>query len=488
MAYFHGARASEVPTSIVTPVNTTAGLPVVFGTAPVHLTDDPAAHVNKPVICYSWDEAVKALGYSGDWDKYTLCEVMYSEFKLYAVAPIVFVNVLDPAKHKKSVTNEEHALAAKTDGNGKEAVVGKPVLLSTLTVKATAESEAALTEGTDYTAAYDDDGRLIVTALATGALKSATSVYLTYDEVDPSAVTANDVIGGASVDGLSKGLELIDAIYTMLSLVPGMILAPGFSENPTVAAVMKAKAQKISGLFPCITIADIDTREVTNYQQANEWKNKNSYTANNQVVCWPCVRQGDMIFHMSTHIMGIIGVVDAANTDVPYQSPSNQGMQATGLCLADGKEVTLSLPQANLLNSQGIMTGLNFNGGWKSWGNYTGAYPSNTDVKDSFICVRRMFNWQYQTFILTYWQKVDQPLTPRLIRTIVDSETIRLNGLVARGYLLGARVEFRERDNPTTDLLQGIIRFHSYITPPVPAQEIDDIFEYDVSNFSTLFE
>lgn len=196
MAYFHGARASEVPTSIVTPVNTTAGLPVVFGTAPVHLTDDPAAHVNKPVICYSWDEAVKALGYSGDWDKYTLCEVMYSEFKLYAVAPIVFVNVLDPAKHKKSVTNEEHALAAKIDGNGKEAVVGKPVLLSTLTVKATAESEAALTEGTDYTAAYDDDGRLIVTALATGALKSATSVYLTYDEVDPSAVTANDVIGG----------------------------------------------------------------------------------------------------------------------------------------------------------------------------------------------------------------------------------------------------------------------------------------------------
>ena len=133
------------------------------------------------------------------------------------------------------------------------------------------------------------------------------------------------------------------------------------------------------------------------------------------------------------------------------------------------------------------MTALNFSGGWKSWGNYTGAYPSITDVKDSFICVRRMFDWQYQTFILTYWQTVDRSLMPRLIRTIIDSEKIRLNGLVSHGFLLGADVKFLEEENPTTDLLQGIIRVHSYITPPVPAQEIDDILEYDVNNFKTLF-
>ena len=162
-------------------------------------------------------------------------------------------------------------------------------------------------------------------------------------------------------------------------------------------------------------------------------------------------------------------------------------MRITGLCLKDGTEVMLSLSQANLLNSQGIVTALNFNGGWKSWGNYTAVYPSNTDVKDAFICVRRMFDWQKQTFILTYWQKVDQPLTPRLIKTIVDSEQIRLNGLVSRGYLLGASVQFLESDNPTTDLLAGIIRLRVKITPPVPAQDVENITEYDVSNFETLF-
>ena len=72
MAYFHGVRVKEIPTSILATVSTTAGLPVVFGTAPVHLTKEPAKYVNKPVICYSWDEAVTALGYPADWSKYTL--------------------------------------------------------------------------------------------------------------------------------------------------------------------------------------------------------------------------------------------------------------------------------------------------------------------------------------------------------------------------------------------------------------------------------
>ena len=91
MAFFHGVRVKEVPTSILPPVNTTAGLPVVFGTAPVHLTADPAKNVNRPVICYSWNEAVAALGYSENWDEYTLSEVMYAQFKLYGVKPIIFV-------------------------------------------------------------------------------------------------------------------------------------------------------------------------------------------------------------------------------------------------------------------------------------------------------------------------------------------------------------------------------------------------------------
>lgn len=470
MAYFHGAKAGEVATSIVSPAQTTAGFPVVFGTAPIHLTDGPAAYVNKPTILYSYEEGKKKFGYSSDWDKFTLSEVLYAEFNLYAVAPICFVNVLDPVKHKTAVTNAEQALSAD-----KTVTIKEPVLLGTLTVRTSTEADPKVLNE-DYTAAYNDDGELVITMI--NAAADVTSIFVSYAKLDPSLVDDDDKL---------EAFNLIDSIYPRLSIVPGVLAAPGWTQNPTVAASLKAHALNIMGLFRCICLTDIDTAQATSYDAVNTWKDNNKYTGANQVACWPCVRNGGHVFHMSTHLIGMIGVMDAANGDVPYQSPSNLTMQITGTCLKDGTEVTLSLDQANLLNSQGIYTALNFTGGWKGWGNRTAAYPSNTDVKDCFICVRRMFDWQYQTFILTYWQKVDQPLTRRLIKTIVDSEQIRLNGLTARGYLLGASVQFLEDENPLTDLLNGIFRVHTYITPPVPAEQIEDTLEYDVNNFQALF-
>ena len=66
MAFFHGIKTSEIDTAVVATAQTTAGLPVVIGTAPVHLASDPK--INEPVICYSWTEAVKYLGYHENWD------------------------------------------------------------------------------------------------------------------------------------------------------------------------------------------------------------------------------------------------------------------------------------------------------------------------------------------------------------------------------------------------------------------------------------
>ncbi len=478
MAFYHGVKTSELATSVLAPVQTTAGLPVIIGTAPVHLADEPK--VNEPVICYSYAEAVKYLGYAEDWDNFTLCEAIYAEFQLYALKPVIFINVLDMTKHKKTVAVKSYNV------KNKAVTITDPVILSSLTVKATADGTAA-TADTDYTAAYDDAGQLVITVLDGGTLASATTVFIGYDAVDASIVKPADIIGGVDTNDQSTGLELLDTIYARFSLVPGILAAPGWSEKPEIAAVMNAKSRVIISLFKCIALVDIDTEQVTSYSGCNAWKNNNGYTGVAQYVGWPMVKMGDHIYHMSTQAMGVIGTVDAANDDVPYQSPSNQSIQGTGLCLKDGSEITLTLEQANLLNSQGIVTALNFSGGWRLWGNYTGAYPGSTDVKDTFLCVRRMFDWDDNQFILTYWQKIDMPIIPRNIKMILDSEGIRLNGLVSRGFLLGASIEFLESENPTTDLLSGIIRFHKKRTPPVPAQEIESISEYDVSNFETLF-
>ena len=165
MAFKHGAYYSEQATSIISPASIDAGMPVVFGTAPVHLANE--VNVNKPILCNSYEEAVTALGYSEDWEKYTLCEVMYSQFSLFGYSPIVFVNVLDPAKHKESTSDETIIV---TDG---KASISEPVILSTLKVKKASAGEELILD-TDYTATYDDN----TTATITDYLYSPTTASL----------------------------------------------------------------------------------------------------------------------------------------------------------------------------------------------------------------------------------------------------------------------------------------------------------------------
>ena len=72
-------------------------------------------------------------------------------------------------------------------------------------------------------------------------------------------------------------------------------------------------------------------------------------------------------------------------------------------------------------------------------------------------------------------------LTTALRDSIIQTCNIWLGGLCGSGYLYGARCELRAEENPLTSLLAGHITLHVYNAPPVPAQRIDFLIEYDVS-------
>lgn len=481
MSYKHGVYASEVPTSIVPPVRIASGLPVVFGTAPVNQTD--ASNVNKLILCYTYSEAVAAFGMSGDFDKYTLCEFIKSQFALFSRAPVVLCNVFDPATHKTAVTDESHTL----DSDGQAKVVNEGAILSTVSVKV---ASAAKVLGTDYTLAFDAEGKIVASRISTGSIAAGAVILVSYSYLDKSKVTTASIIGGIDgATGAKTGLELINDVFPKFRLVPGLVLAPKWSTEASVAAVMVSKVLNINSHFKAMAITDIPTGAsgADLYSEAAAWKQTNNYSSPNQIVCWPKVKLGDEVYHLGTQLAGLICKVDSENDDVPYVSASNKNLQMEAAVIDSGSEVWLGPDAAAYLNGEGIVTALNFVGGWKAWGNRTGAYPGITDVKDAFYPIRRMFNWIGNTLVTTFWQKVDFPITKRLVETIVDSANLWLNGLAAREFILGGRVEFLEEENVTTDLMDGIIRFHVYVTPPSPAREIDFVLEYDPSYLETLF-
>lgn len=382
--YKHGVYTSEVATSLIVPIEGTAGLQVIFGTA-------PKVHAG-PVLAYSFAEAKEALGYSDDWEKYTLCEAMKVNFDLFNIAPIVFINV------KTSDSEDEE-------------------------------------------------------------------------------ITAADIVTGIDT--------YLNQIYPRFGMTPGLLLAPGWSEDPTVSAKLQSSCEQINGVYQAECIVDIDTEKAKTYQQVKEAKEAQGLTSAHCIAGWLFVKVGEIKYHASAVIGALLAYIDAKNEDIPCLSPSNKSISGiTGLCLKDGSEVVIDQQQANLVNSYGVVTFLNING-YKCWGNNTVVYPGNSDPKDRWIMVRRFFTWRANSLILTYFQKVDGPANYRLIESIVDSENINGNSFVARQICAGYTVSFLAAENPITQILDGQITFHIELAPFTPAEHIQFILEFDPDAIST---
>ena len=473
MAYKHGVYVSEIPTSLTVPSETDSAIQVVVGTAPVNLSKNLSEAVNRPVLAHRFSEAVEALGYSDDFGSYTLCQSMDMSFRQFSVSPVIFINVLDPAKHIKPGTESVSFF------NGKGILEADGILIDeSLTIDGLVVDE-------DYTAAFDDNGKVVLTSLNDN-MPNGTPCEVRFNQIDPSAVTVSDVVGGISTaTNTATGIEVISSIYSKLNLIPGALLAPGWSHTPLVALALETKARELSHVFKGIAIVDIDPS--IRYDEVYEWKSQNSYTSEFMIDCYPKAVQGGKEYYLSSVLGALLGQVDSEYSGIPYVSPSNHAAKITGAVLSDGREVNFDIEQANYMNSLGVVTVLNM-GGWKMWGNNMACYPTNTDPKDRFIPVRRMFNYIENTFISTYYQKVDSPMNRRLIESVVDSENIRLNGFVSIGALLGGAISFPRDRNPDTDLMNGTIRFMTQITPPTPAEYIENVFEFDATALEALFE
>ena len=472
MAVTHGVNAVKLPTSVSTPVVVASGIHFAVGAAPVQMV---GGKTNEVIMANTYEEAVKFLGYSDDWEKYPLCMEIYTAFTLYNVAPVFMVNVLDLAKHRTKVTAENVE------------PVENQILLP---LEALADTVAVenMELDKDYTVFYTDDHCAIEFLTDTTAPQK-----VTYDAVDPSLVTKDDIIGGYSVTThKTTGLELIDSVFPKYVLAPDLIVCPNWSHDSEVAAVMSAKAENINGVFEADAIIELPSTEedgATWYTDVPALKKRMNIFNVNQLCCWPKVRLGDRVFDYSVQLAGSISKTDNRGElggGTPCESASNKVLRADSMVLANGEEVALDVPKANYLNDNGIITCVNFYNGFVSWGLFTSAFPANTDPADYFYSINRMFKWIAKTVILSYWNYVDRRITRRLLDAIMQGVNQWLNSLTAEEKILGGRVEMLESENALTNLMAGRVKFHIYVTPPSPLQQLDWVMEYDISYLQVL--
>lgn len=551
MEFFHGVKTNEVPTSLLAPVEVDSAITFAVGTAPIHLAANPAKanepvlcyklaeYVEKfgstddfenytlaevassqfqlfrvaPTIFVNVLDPDKhynevsgnfaaSLENSLELDTAMLLDTLKItssgaetltltenvEYEVISNGTDTTVNILAgvtlPDDSIAIEYSDSDSAVVSTDVAVADLPYNLPIGATNLSITCERNFTNILVRDEDFTAAYNDSNKVVIKFLdATKIFDEQVDIF--WHELDASKVTSADIIGTVDAAGNSTGIELIESVYPKFRIVPTILISPKYSTAPEVAAVMKTKVTNINEVFRAIAIADLPA--TLSYTDAPEWKNAKNLVDENLIVCWPKISLGGVQYHLSTQLASLMATVDNENDSIPYVSPSNKNLQCDSSVLADGTEQILSLPQANYLNSQGITTALNFSQGWTLWGNRTSLFNSSSDPKDVFISIRRMMNWISNTLVTTYFSQVDVPVTRRWVEMIQDSVSIWFNGLAAKGCILGGRIIFDSDDNPTTNLISGIVKFKIYVTPPPPAEKIIFELEFDPEYFSTLF-
>lgn len=493
--YQHGIYGNTAATVMPPETIATAGIQCVIGTAPVNLLTNPQAAVNVPILLNDITDAQNLIGYSSgmDLDSYTIGQSVHATFEVFQTAPLIAINVLDPAKHTTTGKTSSGAMVNGVYVPGATVngvfVPDKGILLSSLAVKNTGGSTTYVL-GTDYTTSWNADGSLTIKRVPAGSITTdTTTLQVTYSILDPTKVVAADIVAGVALI-----TRVFQALSTKTSaIIPATILAPGYSHLPTVGAALIAAAPNVSTVFHATAVLDIDSTAATTIAAAIAWKSTNNYISRDAVVCFPKVKtsQGKIIWK-SAMAAALMQANDAANESTPFISPSNKDYNILVTMLGDNiTQVMYTLDEANQLNGEGIFTALNFMG-WKSWGDNTSIYSWDYaqagtvyDPKDQFINIKRAFDWQNNRFITQYWKMIDGPTNFRAIQTLITDENQFYNPFITIGYVAGMSIQYNQADNPLSQILAGVIKFKQYLSPFVPTQTIINTLQFDPSMLAT---
>lgn len=535
MAYKHGVYAVRTASQAKSAPQAEEVV-LYVGTAPINLIRGYAGKdlVNSPVKVNTLADAYSKIGYSENWEDYSLNEAVDYHFNntKHNIGPIYIINVLDPDVHRKA--SQSTKTVSFTAGKGSFA--SSTIILDTLAI-------AGKVEGTDYELSYD-----MATGEATIDSSKADTpmtgdVSVSFYEVDATQISSTDIIGTANADGTVTGLKAVKLLYQKYNAITNIIVCPGFSQIPDVYKAMISSAQKINSHWDAFVLADIPvsfsttsyvevtpagtenpqeegwyvvddgeyvpttdvtvdagttyynkvvtTTGVDTIDKAKTWQADNGYTSEISKVFWPKLKNGEKVYHLSTVAAAQMLYIDDQNDAIPFVSASNHAVMATGQYFGEGvSNPGFDDQEANALNEVGITTMAYWEGEWKLWGGHTAAYKYGASIDAAFIFDTNMRMLMYCTngFQKRNAADIDTPLTPAKKESIRIAEQNQLDILKSQGALIGdPTCEFRSDENSTSDMLNGDFVWHILCTVTPQMKSATGKVTYTDEGYQALF-
>lgn len=278
---------------------------------------------------------------------------------------------------------------------------------------------------------------------------------------DTEAETTSNIIGGTTEDGKKTGMKALLAAQAQLGVKPRILGVPGH-DTQAVATELAAVAQSLRAFayvnaYECKTISDaIAYRD--NFGQRELmiiWPD---------FVAWDTTTNSNATAYATARALGLRAKIDEETGW--HKTLSNVNVNGvTGLSADVYWDLQDTATDADLLNSKGVTT-LIRKDGFRFWGSRT----CSDDPLFAFESYTRTAQVLADTMAEGQMWAIDKPLTPSLVRDIVEGIRAKLREMVATGYLLGGDCWYDERANSKEGLKDGKLVL-DYDYTPVPPME-----------------
>ena len=373
---------------------------------------------------------------------------------------------------------------------------GEAILDSIVVSRTVEETTTTFVKGTDYTVSYNYQKKTITIAEITAGALGTAALSVVYDVVAPGSVAASDVIGASDGNGLNTGLYAVKNVYQMTGMIPSYLMAPGWSEIPSVHAVMADVSVKINGHWDAWMFTDLpimDNNTALTLDTAVTWKNANNYNKDNETVSFPMfVGTDGKHYHASVIRAANFLALLAENDGYPYHTASNTeaGIIAN---LWLGASSTGRVYDDTLINEKlvknGICSAAYVGGRWVIWGAHAASYDqeNGNTINVSETNMMMLFyvsnDFQHRRVL-----NVDRPLSSNDIQSIVAEEQTRLDALVKIGALTYGYAYLNTDEIARSDMYNGDYLFTFNVTTTPIAKSMTALVNWVDDGFSTYFD
>ncbi|HDL1175733.1 TPA: phage tail sheath subtilisin-like domain-containing protein [Mannheimia haemolytica] len=445
MTFHHGSETERVNGGSVPVSVVDSAIIGIVGTAPI-------GAVNELTVCLTKKDFAKFGTILNQG--FTLPDA-FDILARYAAGKVYVVNVLDPSRHRTTVTDEVLTL----DRNTLTAQTAKTGIIAVTRVK-----DGANVLNADR---YSVD-------LQTGVVSfvSAPSApKISYIYADPSKVTEEDIKGGVdSLTGKRKGFELLRDGFNLYGADAKILICPEFDKTASCAAALATLADQLHAK------AYIQLPKGTSLSKAIQGRGPagtiNASASNENVRhFFPyALGSSNTLESLATHAAGLRMLIDVEKGY--WFSTSNKELKGViGLEIPLTARVDDKQSETNLLNAVGITTIFNsFGTGFRLWGNRSSNFPTVTHISN-FEVASRTGDIIDESIRQAELQFIDLPIDDALLDSFLETIDTFLR---TQKSLVGYSVSLDYEYDLVDAFSRGQVPIVYEYTPKIPGERISN--------------